>query len=419
VVARDERQVRERIKEMLESRANDRNATIWPENPGQVDDKVPSFLVAYLPLEFGAAPKAEQESLAKAIFEKHGDRPRQYRNGIGLAVPTGEQIEVLRRAVRYLMAIQRIKQKAKQLNLTAEQKAQLNEREATEKAAAESAFLKLYTEVWLPRLPKEDEQGLQIDVVSVGGRPLQTTLNENREARVHDRVMELLLDLHRRLFTSLNPVKIVDLFKLGEGTPPVMGIRTSDVVDGFYSFLGFTRLATSAAIRKSIAQGVRDGMFGYCSGSVPSLAAGGKYQVPLGRVRLGAAVTEDEIDLESGFLMMPQAVPQAAPPPAEAPGAVSPAGPAVATGPWEPGVGPSPGITPSVGPSPPGAQTLVEIQFSADRNKLFDAWNAVANLADLAGTVSVTIRAESNAGFDRSKLDNGVFEPLREADLIS
>ncbi len=38
--------------------------------------------------------------------------------------------------------------------------------------------------------------------------------------------------------------------------------------------------------------------------------------------------------------------------------------------------------------------------------------------ADLAGKVSVTVRAESAKGFDRSKLNNGVLEPLKEADLI-
>ena len=48
----------------------------------------------------------------------------------------------------------------------------------------------------------------------------------------------------------------------------------------------------------------------------------------------------------------------------------------------------------------------------------FPDWNAIANLADMAGQVNVTIHAESPAGFDKSKLNNGVLEPLREADLI-
>jgi len=36
----------------------------------------------------------------------------------------------------------------------------------------------------------------------------------------------------------------------------------------------------------------------------------------------------------------------------------------------------------------------------------------------LAGKVTVTVHAESEKGFDKSKLQNGVLEPLREADLI-
>jgi hypothetical protein len=35
-----------------------------------------------------------------------------------------------------------------------------------------------------------------------------------------------------------------------------------------------------------------------------------------------------------------------------------------------------------------------------------------------AGNVAVTIHAESEEGFDHGKLQNGVLEPLREADLI-
>jgi hypothetical protein len=61
---------------------------------------------------------------------------------------------------------------------------------------------------------------------------------------------------------------------------------------------------------------------------------------------------------------------------------------------------------------------VVDVSFAADRNQLFTAWNAIANLADMAGQVNVTIHAESPAGFDKSRLNNGVLEPLREADLI-
>ena len=62
---------------------------------------------------------------------------------------------------------------------------------------------------------------------------------------------------------------------------------------------------------------------------------------------------------------------------------------------------------------------IVELTFNADRNQLFTAWNAIANLADLAGKVKVTIHAESEKGFDKAKLQNGVMEPLREANVPS
>jgi hypothetical protein len=413
VVARDEDLVRDKIKEMLEARLAGHSVYIWPAKSGDVPDKDPQFLVAYMPLEFGAETKAEQQRLAKDIMEKYGDKPRSFRNGLGLAVPTADQIEVLRRAVRYLLAIERVKTKAKQHNLTDEQKGQLRERESTEKAAAESALLKLYTEVWLPKL---NGSGIGIEPVSVGGRPLQTTLNEKKEARIHERVMELLTQVQKRVFDTVTPGKVAEFFKLGEGTPPKLGITTGEIVNGFYSFLGFTRLISEKVVAKAIAAGVEKRVFGYISGGAPTLGEDGKYQIALEKVCFDKTVAVDEIDLESGFIMLPQSIPQPASTPT--PGAPLPRTPP-AIGPTvggaQPGTTPAPASQPGGTPAP---QTQVELTFTADRTQLFTAWNAVANLADMAGNVTVTVKAENPAGLDKAKLQNGVLEPLREADLI-
>jgi hypothetical protein len=407
-VARDEDLVSAKIKEMLEARLAGHNVYVWPDKSGSVPDKEPAFTVAYLPLDFAAESKAEQQRIAKDILEKYGDKPRQFRNGLGLAVPTNDQIQALRRAVRYLLAIERVKGKSKQHNLTDEQRGQLRERESTEKAAAESAFLKLYTEVWLPKV---EGSGIGIESISVGGRPLQTTLNEKKEARIHERVLELVTQVQKRVFDNVTPGKVVEFFKLGEGTPPTLGIRTGDIVSGFYSFLGFTRLISERVVAKAIATGVEKRLFGYVGGGVPTLGEDGKYQIPLSKIRFDTAVPVDEIDLESGFVMLPQTIPQpaAAPTPEAAtqPGATPPA-------PTTPGAMP-PGPPP---PTPGAPQTSVDLTFSADRNELFAAWNAIANLADMAGKVTATIHAERPEGFDKTKLQNGVIEPLREADLI-
>ena len=421
IVARNEKRVRGRIKEMIEERlAGHHSAIVWPEDSSYVDDKDPSFLFAYLSLEFAGEPRNAQESAAKEFLEKHGDKPRTYRNGLALVIPSSDQVEILRRAVRYLIAEQEIKKKAQQLNLTDEQKDQLKERTATDHATAESALLKLYAEVWLPRV---ESGGLGLEKVAAGGRPLQTTLNEKKQAMIHERTLELITSVQKRIFSSLKPGKLVDLFKLGEGQPPTVGITTADVVDGMYGFLGFTRLLDSAVLRKTVADGVQEGHVGYISGPKPELGPDGRFQVAWAKVRYKpqVAVPEDEIDLESGFLMVPQAIPQSAPPPG--PGA----GPAPGPGPVPPGPGPGPippgpqppappGPTP--GPPSPATQNTVDLSFAADRDALFTAWNAIANLADMAGKVNVTIHAESPAGFDKGKLNNGVMEPLREADLI-
>jgi hypothetical protein len=413
-VSRDEKRVRERIKEMLGERvAGHREAIVWPEEPAGIADRDPSFLTAYLPIEFGGKPPQDMEETAKSLFEKYGDKPRQYRNGIGLAVPARYQIEILRRAVRYTIAAEQVKSKAKQLNLTEAQKGQLREREDTEKASAESAFLKLYPEVWLPRTEGGE---IKIEKVEVGGRPLQTTLDDKKRARVHDRIIELITQIHPKIFGSVTPTKIVELFRLGDGDPPSLGMRTKDVMDGFYSFLGFTRLTNSAVLRKGIARGIAEGIFGYTSGPVPALGPDGKYEVPLHKIRYCVTVPDDEVDLESGFLIMPQAIPQPAPgpvPPERGPDeGREPAPPTPTPGP-SPQPGPSP--TPSPGPAP---LKTVELSFEADPQKLYTAWNAIANLAEMAGKVTVTIRAEKEGGFDKTRVENGVMEPLREADLI-
>jgi len=422
IVARDDKRVRTRIKEMIEARlAGHRNAIVWPENPGDIPDRDPCFLVAYLPLEFAGKPRSQQETLAKDMLEKCGEKPRTYRNGVGLAIPTGDQVEILRRSVRYLIAAEGVKGKAKQLNLTDEQKGQLRERESTEAAAAESALLKLYTEVWLP---KAEEGGIAIEKVAAGGRPLQTTLNDKKHAMIHERIVELITSVQPRVFGTLAPTKIVELFRLGEGTPPQLGITTGDVVNGFYSFLGFPRLLTTAAIRKGIAKGVAEGHFGYVTGPKPGLSAAGKFEVAPSKVRFKTPIVENEIDLESGFLMMPQAIPQPEPvggiaPPVSVPGTGGAIPPSIGV----PGGGTTPTGVPGGGgqvipPTAAAANKTVDLTFSADRNGLFTAWNAIANLADLAGKVTVSIHAESDNGFDKAKLQNGVIEPLREADLI-
>jgi hypothetical protein len=132
-------------------------------------------------------------------------------------------------------------------------------------------------------------------------------------------------------------------------------------------------------------------------------------------VRVGVQIAEDEIDLDGGFIMAPETIPQ--PTPAAPLGAsTSPQAPAPVTGPG--GFGESPASPQPGGAPAPAAPKTVELTFAADRNQLYTAWQALANLADLCGKVAVAVKGEPPANVDKSKLENGVYEPLREANLI-
>ena len=372
------------------------------------------FLIAYMPLEFAAQPEAQQRATARDICENHGNRTRDFRNGLGLAVPSADQVEVLRRAVRYLLAIERVQAKWREHNLTDAQKAQLKERNATEKSAAESALLKLYGEVWLPG---SDNGSLSLEPISIGGRPLQTTLDEKKRAQIHQRLMELLAIVQRKVFGSVAPGKIVELFKLGEGDSGEPGIATDKVVAGFFSFLGFPRLLSNDVVRKAIARGVQTGLFGYATGRF-NLGDDGRYQVDRSRVAFDRNVADDEIDLDSGFLIVPKALPE------------KPVEPTGTAGGGDPGIYDDTGQTGGSGEVQETADTddssspvvdeerEIAFSFTAGRDDLFAAWSALANLADVAGAVSISAKAKLKSGFDKCKLESGVQEPLRELGLI-
>jgi hypothetical protein len=399
-VAREPTAVRTYIRNLLDQRlAGKPGAYVWPGKSQDLPQDEPVFLVGYLPLEFAEAPAAEQTHLGLDMLAKYGDRPRRYRNGIALAVPDRKAVEALRRATRYLIAIDRVEEKRQQHRLTKDQLDQLKERRATEKAAAESALRALYPVMWLPRV---ENIGLGLEVVEVGGRPLQAT-------GVHERVMELLmLQGAPKVHAKVLPHKIIERLRLGESLTPSepvrLGIRAYDVREAFFAFLEPPRLVSDAVIRSGIARGVAEGLFGYTSGPVPSLGPDDRYQVAPEKVILGRQVAEDEIDFDSGFLMLPRAVPQVVTPPSE-----------------PPGPGPVPPLPP---PGPGGAQPTdrtqqVTYRFTATRDQLFKMFPALANLADGADgrKVSIQVEATSGAGFERSWLRNAVEEPLDEADV--
>jgi hypothetical protein len=125
---------------------------------------------------------------------------------------------------------------------------------------------------------------------------------------------------------------------------------------------------------------------------------------------LGRVLADDEIDLESGFILLPSAAP-----------AVLDAVSSTTTSPPT-SIQTEPADAGSSGPVTDvvtGLKRVVRLAFMATRDQVFKVFPAIANLSDKAdgGRVTIHVEASSEKGFDPNWLRNAVEEPLDEADV--
>lgn len=190
------------------------------------------------------------------------------------------------------------------------------------------------------------------------------------------------------------------------------------MVDAFFGIPGFPRLQDAAVVRKALARGVAEGLFAYSGRGEPPLSEqfgerGPIYQIALDRIVIGRPLADDEIDLDDGFLILPQALP--APPepvlgPAQGPGPVTPT-------PIPPEPGPTPPQPGGLPPLPAPLQTTIRLTLTMTRQQLYASFGAIGNLVEQAGQVKLTIEVTNTAGFDQVWLRNAVYEPLEEAGI--
>jgi hypothetical protein len=204
-----------------------------------------------------------------------------------------------------------------------------------------------------------------------------------------------------------------------------MGVTTRAVQDAFFEILEPPRITSSGVLRKAIARGVSEGVFGYTTG-MPQIGPDGKYQVNPAKVALERQVSEDEVDLDSGFLILPEAIPTPAPSKCPKCGK-SPCEcekpalcPKCGKSPCECSAPPT--LCPKCGKSPCVCKTgknAIRLCFTASRDQVFKVFPAIANLADKSdgGHVSIVIEGSAEDGYDPSWLRNAVEEPLDEANI--
>ena len=177
-------------------------------------------------------------------------------------------------------------------------------------------------------------------------------------------------------------------------------------------------MESATVLRKGIARGVAERVFAYTSGEFPKLGDDQKFLINLEKVVAERPLADDEVDFDTGFLMVPSAVPEITPIPI----------PEIPTGKREvPSTGTEPQTQPTepeVGPTTAGGGITdrlkrISLVFTAIRDQVFKAFPAIANLADKSDDEKVKIRIEGTAtdGYDPSWFRNAVGEPLDEADI--
>jgi len=373
-------------------------AIIWPEGSSNIPDTEPRFLMVYLHPEFAEKTERDRESFALGLLTQYGPQPRRFRNGLGLAVPDRRQLEGLRRSACYLLAAEQVRNKRSTYGLTKEQLEQLKERERTERGGFDSALRAIYSAVWLLKM---DDGKPALDKIEIGGRPLS-------EQGIHERLIQLLKDVERKLFDTLHPQKILAHVRIGTGDNERNSIQVSVIRDAFFESLGFPRLISDDVIAKAIARGIKDGTFAYALKNRVREESG-KYTVKRGDAYYQREVGVDEIDMEAGVILLPGCL--------EADQPVGPAQPDTQPKPPEPvpDIGPTPPITPV--PPTPGQDKIktVKLNMKLTKQMLYKTFEALGNLAGEAGNIRVVVEAESIVGMERNWFRNAVREPLEES----
>lgn len=376
-------------------------AVIWPEKSELIPDREPRFLLAYLPLEFAEKSRDEQERTALALLTQDGAEPRRYRNGLGLAVPERRELEGLRRAAKYLLAIERVRATRSSYKLTREQMEQLKEREDTEKSALESGLRALYTGVWL--LKMENGQPA-LEKLAIGGRPLKAQ-------GMHERLMELLTDVHGKIWKSLRPQRLLTLLNMGPGPEQRRAVEARVIRDTFFESPGFLRLVDERVLAEAIAQGSAEGALAYAvKGRVQE--ENGEYRVQRQDAVLGRQASVDEIDVDGGVILLPQCI---------SVGETVQALPEASSASMQPQVAqPPPTPMPQAASAPVVTNQSIEsltIELHLTKNLLYRTFNVLGLLADKAGQIKITVEAEGLSGLDPIWVRNAIKEPLSEANI--
>jgi hypothetical protein len=379
--------VRRRLERALAG-APSREVALWPRDSSQIPDRVPGFVIAYLPLD----ADTQVEALA-ALATTHGGGPRSHKNAVALAVPSGSAGEQARRCARTALAIASLLSRGSRLGFSAEQKAELKERAGDAERALASHLGQIYGEVLVP-VESDGPGGVRFERVDMG-----TVLAAGRT--LHERIHDALAD---KVFDSLTARRLVSLSHLAERE----AVRCDTLAQSFFSYYQYTKLWSADALRAAIAKGVSEGLFAYATGASGE-GADVRVEAPA-LIQLRSAPPAGEIDLGAGAALLTTERAKALMPTPPEP---QPIGTGTEPPPSPPGV-----IDPTPPPPSVSGSNALSLTIRATEDDLHTLQLALVGLREIVrpGTlrIALTVQAERDGEIDRAQYQNRVRQHLEE-----
>jgi hypothetical protein len=217
------------------------------------------------------------------LVDTKGTERRSFRNAVAFAVPSENGLDRARVAARQSLGLDQLDRevRSKRTQLDDDQRHELQERRSAVAKELRAATEQLYQLVLVPVPDREGSEPFNFDVVDLRAQ-LGLSLG------LHRRVLE---GLRKHVFATVTPARVAQL--IGLGTARTFA-TTQQVLESFFTDLGFPKLYNADAVTAAIGLGVRD-TFGYVTGA--EVAEGALRATPGTIVNVGHELDALQIDV--------------------------------------------------------------------------------------------------------------------------